>query len=180
MRKTFSLAAATLLLVAGSALAGPTAGQFGLGTSDASTTPIGIRYWASEQVGIDVELGFWLFDVPSGSGQESSNIDLALGIPINVWECSDVWFHVKPFVVIDLVSFEDVTSGGTTTSIDGLTNLYFGAALEMEAWLLECLSFSVSHGISIANMDGGSGGESTTDIHSFGSSLGNAGFHLYW
>jgi hypothetical protein len=29
-------------------------------------------------------------------------------------------------------------------------------------------------------MDGGSRGESTTDIHSFGNSLGNAGFHLYW
>jgi len=182
MRKTFFLAAATLLLVTGSASAGPQAGQLGLGTSDVDMTPIGIRYWASEQVGIDVELGFWLFDTePTGSLQRSSQIDLGLAVPINIWECSDVWLHLKPFVIIDLVSYEDVdTGGGTTASVDGLTNLYFGAAFEAEAWLLECLSFSVSHGIAIIKNDGGSGGESTTDIHSWGQSLGNAGFHLYF
>jgi len=176
MRKTFFLAAATLLLVAGSAFAGPEAGKLGLGTSDASMTPIGIRYWASEQVGLDVELGFWLFDVDSGSGDESSVIDLALGVPINIWECSDVWLHFKPFVIIDLVSYEDLDTGGGTVSIDGQTNMYFGASLEMEAWLLECLSFSVSHGIAAYKNDAAS----TTDFHSFGNSLGNAGFHLYF
>jgi hypothetical protein len=181
MRKTFFLAAATLLLVAGSATAGPQAGQLGLGTSDVEMTPIGIRYWASEQVGIDVELGFWLFDTePASFAQESSVIDLGLAVPINVWECSDVWLHVKPFVIIDLVSYEDIDTGSGTASVDGLTNLYFGAAFEMEAWLLECLSFSVSHGIAIIKNDGGTGGSSTTDIHSWGNSLGHAGFHLYF
>jgi hypothetical protein len=176
MRKTFFLAAATLLLGAGSAFAGPAAGQLGLGTSDVSMTPIGIRYWASEQVGIDVELGFELLDPTAGSGNVSSIIDVHLGVPINVWECSDVWLHVKPFVIIDLVSFEDFTSGGTTTSVDGTTNIFFGGALEAEAWLLECLSFSVSHGIGIYKDDAAS----TTEIFSFGNSLGEAGFHLYF
>lgn len=182
MRKTFFLAAATLLLVASSAFAGPTAGQLGLGTSHVSMTPIGIRYWASQQVGIDVEVGFWIFDttVSSDPFQEKSVIDLQLGIPINVWECSDVWLHFRPFVVIDLEKYEDYDNGTTTVSGESFTNLYFGGALEMEAWLLECLSFSVSHGISVNVNDGGDNGDSTTDFHSFGNSLGEAGFHLYF
>jgi len=176
MRKSLFLAAALTLLVTGAAFAGRTAGQLGLGTSHVMDTPIGIRYWASNQVGIDVEVGFNYYDVETDSGDLKTVFRGQLGIPFNVWECSDVWFHVRPFFMIEALSYEDFNG----TSIDGLTNFAFGAQLEMEAWLLECLSFSVWHGVVVQVNDGGSNGDSTTDFMTAGESLGNAGFHLYF
>jgi hypothetical protein len=181
MRKSLVLIAAiSMLVAASSAFAGPTAGQLALGSNHLSETPIGIRYWASQQVGIDVEVGFWILDVPSGSGELSSAFHLLLGVPINVWECSDVWLHFRPFFLLDAESFEDFTSGSTTVAGESLTNFDIGVALEAEIWLLECLSFSVSHGVAAEITDGGEGGESTTDFHSRGQALGDAGFHLYF
>jgi hypothetical protein len=181
MRKSLVLIAAIALFVAASsAFAGPTAGQLALGSSMLDTTPIGIRYWASQQVGIDVEAGFSIYDVESGSGELSSEFHLLFAVPINVWECSDVWLHFRPFFLLDAHSFEDLDTGTGTIDGESLTDFAVGAELEAEFWLLECLSFSVRHGVHAQINDGGEGGDSTTDFHSHGASLGDAGFHLYF
>ncbi|MGQ0721326.1 MAG: hypothetical protein ACT4PE_07095 [Candidatus Eiseniibacteriota bacterium] len=184
MRKSLVLIAAiSMLVAASSAFAGPTAGQLALGSSDLSETPIGIRYWASQKVAIDAEAGFWIYDVESGSGDLSSAFHLLFGIPVFVWECSDVWLHFRPFFALDAHSFEDIdTDGDGDIDVDGesLMDFAIGAEFEAELWLLECLSFSVRHGIHAQINDGGEGGDSTTDFHSHGASLGDAGFHLYF
>jgi hypothetical protein len=173
MRKSLFLAGLVMMVMATPVLAGPQAAQLAIGTTSASWTPVGIRYWASPQVGIDAEVGFWKLDPATDSGEKSSEVDLQIGIPINIWECSDVWVHFRPFFLLSAESFEDF--GGQ--SVDGNTNFYFGAQLEAEFWLLECLSFSVWHGLVVESLDEGAG--DTTTFHLEGASLGEAGFHWY-
>ena len=157
-------------MVASSAYAHDVAKRIGLGFNS-SDTPLGVRYWFSPKVGLDVGLGFFVDD----DGDESStDFAVSAGLPINLIQAGDrVNLNFLPWVQYSSIDLGEDPSG------ESLTGTVFDiiAGLEFEVFVTNDLSVSALQGVGFS-MAGGDF-ESETDIATLGNNLTEFGVHYY-
>ncbi len=197
--KTFTILAAFALLV-GSALtaqAAPMKGGLGFHLGDSpmsgitalinplapnasrAAATVGGRQWLSEQVGLDVGVGFNSFKAEQGTQVETwTGMSVDLGLPIVVKKLPHVNFIVRPGVQFGSLEDKDETSLPTTTT--KYTMRGFSGTLEAEWYVTENLSLSAAHGLAWASMkDDGSPAIKFTSMGTTGSNFTQLGFNLY-
>ncbi len=164
MRKILLLTVA-FGLVATSAIAATPAGKLGLGfmTTEA---PIGIRYMASEKVGIDLGLGF---SSQSVGDNTRTNFYLNAALPVTLIPTEKANFNFVPGVL--------VKSMGGVGEADGRTDFDIYMLLEVEFFLSPAFAVNASHGLAISIEDNGDG--SDTNFATGGANWTNFGFHFY-
>jgi hypothetical protein len=158
-------------LVAGTALAHDVTGRIGLGF-DTSQAPIGLRYFFSPKIGVDIGVGFDSNEVDIGGDTEKfTDFSIAAGLPIRIHETGDrVNFNFLPLLMY--------TSSDQGDESDTFFDIL--AALEFEAFVTNDLSVSAIMGIGIEMFSPADDtDESTTDIFTVGSNLTEFGVHYY-
>ncbi len=172
MRKCLLTLVAALFMGTGLAPAKAEASGLGLGFLWASH-PVGLFFNLNDTTTAHVALRFAKFDVPEGSGAQSSSIGVAAAILLDLWS-GDCWgFGFGPGILFASDSFEDEFDG---SSVDSQTDIV------IELWLrghwdpCEWLSFWFGHGITI---DMHSNGDSVTNFYTDGLNLGSLGFTVW-
>ena len=164
-----------LMLAAGSALASEMKGSLGFHSTAA---PIGIRYWMSPQVGLDVGLGVSSFKTESGSPvttDKSSGWNVDIGVPWSVKKWEKVNFLLRPGFMYGS-SKSTPPSGPSVT----WTSMGLSAEFEAEVMVVDNFSVSASHGLAWATQKDDRTPETKyTNIYSFGDNWTRVGFHVY-
>lgn len=140
-------------------------GTFGLGWYSTSA-PVGGRVWVTEQIGIDLGLGY--ADKKSlGSTEDRFHINL--GVPVDVVQTERVNFFIRP-------GYEFQTNSRTVGTELKSTSI-ITADLGVEWFVTDQFTLSAGHGLQIAQVDGSDDwGISALRALSFN----NVGFHFYF
>jgi hypothetical protein len=163
-----------MALVASTAFAHDTAKRLGLGFNS-TDTPLGIRYWFSPKLGLDVGVGINVDDNAGGTGESATNWAFSAGIPITMLKAGDrVNMHFLPWVQYS--SFDLGEDPGTGESLTG-TVFTLVAGLEFEVFVTNDFSVSALQGVEF-DIAGGDY-ESETDISTIGNNLTEFGVHYY-
>ena len=158
-----------MALIASTAFAHDMTKRIGLGFIS-TDSPIGIRYWLSPKVGLDLGFGIRVDDNAGGSGESATDWSLSGGLPINLITIADrVNLHFLPWVQYTNLDF--VTDTGSQFDIV--------AALEFEVFVTKDLSVSASHGVDFQMFSPPGNGDSETDINTFGANITDFGVHYY-
>jgi len=156
-----------LAMVASTAFAHDTAKRLGLGFNSTST-PLGVRYWFSPKMGLDVGVGFLVDDNAFGT-DSATDWAFSAGLPINLLHVGDrVNMHFLPWVQYSNI---DLGNDQTGTVFDIV------AGLEFEVFVTNDLSVSAIQGVQF-EISGGDF-ESETDISTIGDNLTEFGVHYY-
>ena len=147
----------------------PSGSGLGFNSSD---TPLGVRYWFSPKLGLDVGVGFFSDD----DGDETST-DWAVsgGLPISLIQAGDrVNLNLLPWV-----QYSSIDLGEDPVTDESLTGTVFDVivALEFEVFVTNDLSVSAMQGIGFSIAGGDF--ESETDIATLGNNLTEFGVHYY-
>ena len=201
MKKLITLAAAMLLVAAGSAqAAGDTMGGLGFRSLDGptntltnsfvqfSTSPaIGVRHWFSEQAGVDLAIGFTSLSVeggnPSTKADEGSGFVFDAGIPWSVRKWEKVNFIFRPGFTYGTAEAKDKLAT-TTPNKETSTFLSVSGELEVEWMVAEKVSISAAHGIAYRSLELKDNGtpEGKTKVSGYdttGNNFTTLGFHVY-
>jgi len=158
-----------LAMIASSAFAHDMSKRLGLGFISTSS-PIGVRYWLSPKIGLDLGFGVNVDDNAGGTGESATDWAISGGLPINLITIGDrVNLHFLPWVQysnIDLIS-------------DTASQFDIVAALEFEVFVTKDLSVSASHGVDFQMYSPPGDADSETDITTFGSNITDFGVHYY-
>ena len=158
-----------MAMLASTAFATDTTKRLGLGFVS-SSSPIGLRYWFSPKIGLDVGFGVRIDDNAGGSGEKTTDWSVSGGLPINLITVGDrVNLHLLPWV--QYTNLDNVV-GDSDSQFDIVV------ALEMEVFVTKDLSLSASHGVDFS-LYSPAVGDSETDINTFGENVTEFGFHYY-
>jgi hypothetical protein len=162
------------------ALASPTAakdmaGRFALGFYN-SDAPVGVRYWATDVVAVDVGVGFQANDLDTAT---TTNFWLEAAIPIKVFEGDRSHFYVRPGVVFGVLDDRDF---GTGTLDEKWTSIDFTGALGAEVFFGEHFSVEASHGVVLNYLSPPKqvSSDSRINFRTFGNGLTQVGFRFYF
>jgi hypothetical protein len=174
MKKSLSVAAATLLLALATTPA--FAGHSGMGLGLLSTSaPVGVFFGLSDKTMVHFGLGFDKPDTDEAdNGELTSEFTILAALEYDIWSGEAWGFGVFPSVAFSSASFEDV---GTTSS-DGATAIELGVDLGGHVDLASNVAVYFRHGLSVANVDSGAG-DSSTNIGFHGGSLGEFGVAFF-
>ena len=200
MKKLTMLAAALLIVTAGSAQAAGTMGGLGFRSLDGptnslinsgvtfTTSPaIGIRHWFSGQAGVDLAIGFSSLSVEGGSpstkADEGSGFVFDAGIPWAVRKWEKVSFIFRPGVTYGTAEAKDklaTSAPNKTTS----TLLSVSGELEVEWMVTDKVSISAAHGIAYRSLelkdnDTPENKIKVTGFDTTGNNFTQLGFHVY-
>lgn len=204
MKKLITLAAALLLVAAGSAQAakegtmggigfrsldGPSEtlpNTLGLGVFSASPA-IGIRHWFSEKAGVDLAIGFTSLSLEAGPPTtklaEGTGFVFDAGIPWALRKWEKVSFIFRPGVMYGTAEAKDKLAVNPPNKDTG-TFLSVSGELEVEWMVAEKVSISAAHGIayrSVEFKDNASpqGTSKVTGWDTTGNNFTTLGFHVY-
>lgn len=170
-KATIALVCALLLLPT-LASAKDMAGKFGLGyyLSDA---PVGVRYWVTPKVGLDVGVGFEMKDLGAKS---ATSYWFDLGIPYIVVGTERANLFVRVGAVIGIL---DDRVYGTGLQDKTWTDVNVSLAPGAEVFVGENFSLEASHGIGV-EFKSPPTGDSLTNVKTFGNGISSLGFHFYF
>ncbi len=185
--KRILMAAATILVIAAPSFAMDVEGKWGIGFLDVRV-PVGVRYWASENVGIEAGVGFstneqnfWDDANATYKKATATNFLFLVGVPYNVTSVGGgrARLNLIPFYRFESIGkFEDGAKADQWHSIALL--------LEFEAFLVDWMSVSAGHGLAVDIYKPGKGAdgdpelETTVDFYSAGRNLTEIGVHFYF
>ena len=203
MKKLITLAAALLLVAAGSAhaakegtmgglgfrsLDGPTNTLLNSGVSFTTSPAIGIRHWFSEKAGVDLAIGFSSLSVeggnPSTKADEGSGFVFDAGIPWAVRKWEKVSFIFRPGVTYGTAEAKDKLSA-TAPNKETSTFLSVSGELEVEWMVTDKVSISAAHGIAYRSLeikDNASPDANKIKLTGYdttGNNFTTLGFHVY-
>jgi hypothetical protein len=175
-KATIALVSALLLLPT-LASAKDMTGKFGLGyyMTDA---PVGIRYWVTPKVGLDLGVGYELKDLGS---ENASSYWFDLGIPYIVVGTERANFFVRlgaTIGILDNKAYYQMTDANGVidkTWSDVNVSLAPGA----EVFVGDNFSLEASHGINFQFLSPPEG-DSLFNVKTFGNSITTIGFHFYF
>lgn len=159
-------------------------GRFSLGFHD-SFAPIGIRYWQSELLAIDLGVGFVSNEVPSPSETDSTrtantaNLWIEAGVPMKVYDRDRTHFYVRPGILLAVLDDRDF---GTGVVDDTWLSVDLKADLGAELFFGEHFSIEATHGVllNITSPPSEIGGDSLINFKTFGRGLTEVGFRFYF
>ena len=160
-----------LAMIATSAFATDTTKRLGLGFVD-NDVPIGVRYWLSPKIGLDLGFGISSTQLETSPGEKTTytNYSFAAGLPINMITVGDrVNLHFLP-----MFEYRSLDQG-----TDNATEFNIIAALEFEVFVTKDLSVSAAHGVVFSSTSPPGNAETTTDWSTFGSNITDFGVHYY-
>jgi hypothetical protein len=148
-KRILALAALVALSVPTFAHAADSKGVWALGYWN-KNAPIGIRYQATDKMGVDLAFGFQTskgIDESSASTPEKTfnTFDVDFGLPMNLKRTERANFFFRPGVTFQMVPYYVGTSGTATKKT--LNNLAVSGTLGAEWKVTDNLSLSVGHGI---------------------------------
>lgn len=183
MKRFITLTAVLLLALPVIGSAKDMNGKFSLGFFN-SDAPVGIRYWASPQIGIDLGVGFEMKDVYfNGSKEGATSFWVDFGVPYVIWERDRANFFIRPGAMIAVL---DDRVYGTGTLDETWTQITFSLTPGAEIFFGDNFSLSAGHGIAVQMtsvpdaVGAPRGGETETEIRSFDASVTHIGFHYYF
>jgi hypothetical protein len=175
--------AALTLIVALPALASAKdmTGRFGLGYFT-DNAPIGVRYWFSPRVGLDVGFGFSSVDgvpaVPATmppSTESAIDFTIEAGVPYIVHSSERANLFLRAGGLLSIT--DDRLRGGTTDETWTTFDILLGPGAEV--FFGDHFSLEASHGIRI-NIDSPPVGDSQTSFGTVSGSISELGFHYYF
>jgi opacity protein-like surface antigen len=204
LKKLITLAAALLLVAAGSAhaaaagsmggigfrsLDGPSNTLVGSGLPISFTTSpaIGVRHWFSEKAGVDLAIGFTTLSVevspPTTKTDEGTGFVFDAGIPWALKKWEKVSFIFRPGVTYGTAEAKDKQ---TVTPPNKLTSslLSVSGELEVEWMVTDRVSVSAAHGIAYRDVElkDNASPENKAKIKGWdttGNNFTQLGFHVY-
>jgi len=191
MSKRFlALAALIALCVPSLSHAADSKGVWALGYWN-SNAPIGIRYQATDKMGVDLAFGFQTskgVDESSATTPEKTftTFDVDFGLPMNLKRTEHANFFFRPGLTLQEVPYYVGASGTATKKT--LSNLAISGTLGAEWKVTDNLSLSVGHGVEWDKANGFVGpgdllGAEATKESTFGTralSLTDLGFRWYF
>lgn len=184
MHKRISIAALALVLALPAlASAKDMTGRFGLGyfTSDA---PIGMRYWFSPKLGVDLGVGFSLIDgVPAFPATTPPTTETAMdftieaGLPYIIHSSEHANLFLRAGGVIGITDDRLVAGGGSTDETWTTFDVLLGPGAEV--FLGDNFSLEGTHGLLI-NVVSPPVGDSQTNFGTVAGSVSELGFHYYF
>ena len=191
MKRLVIITAAIMLAIPMAGFGMDMEGKYGLGyfMSDA---PVGGRFWATPQLGIDVGIGLesktvWMVPVGGGDAEKESAMSLwfEIGFPYIVFPGDRANFFIRPGFQFAQLDDRVYGSGGLD---EKWTVMQFTIAPGAEVFFGEHFSLEAAHGIAIEMLSypddedayGSLAGESETNFYSFGAGVSYLGFHFYF
>ena len=146
----------------------------------ATTPTLGLRQWFSSAIGLDLGVGYNLFDATEGATQRKTWTGFALdaGLPIVAKEWTRVNFIFRPGFAYGTLSEEDKSAPPTVTT--KWTSIGVTGEFEVEWMVADRVSLSASHGFGWYSLK--SDETPATKFTSFGTTGSNftqLGFHTY-
>ena len=167
LRKITLTALVAVLALATVAGAAERKGDFALGFSN-TDAPVGVRYFTSDKLAVDLGLGFESMDVPSeGDTETASNFFVEGGVTYVLYDYMDSFFFLRPALMY--ASYDELDSGGLDSSFRIALNL--GA----EVRLAERFGLTFQHGLAFQSDSPQGDGDSMTTITTFGQNVTQAG-----
>ena len=170
MHRVITMTALLTFLALGTAAeAAERRGAFSLGFSN-SDAPVGVRYFTSDKVAIDVGLGFQSTDVEvegATDTETATNFFVEGGVSYVVYDYMDSFFFVRPAVFF--ASYDDLAPIGLESTFRGELNL--GA----EVRLAKSFGVTFEHGLAIQSDSPQGDGDSRTTIRTLGQNVTQAG-----
>ncbi len=168
LRKITLTALIAVLALATVAGAAERKGDFALGFSN-TDAPVGVRYFTSDNLAVDVGLGFESMDVtvPDAADTETAtNFFVEGGVTYVMYDYMDSFFFVRPALMF--ASYDEL-SGPIESSFRVALNL--GA----EVRLAERFGLTFQHGLAFQSDSPQGDGDSMTTITTFGQNVTQAG-----
>jgi hypothetical protein len=159
-------------------------GMMGLGFN-LTDAPIGIRYWFSPQMGLDVGIGYESKDL---GNENASNFFVEAGLPYVVYGTDHANLYLR--VGAGLGILDDRTVPGSLNIDDTRTQLDVTIGPGVEVFWGDHFSLQASHGIGFTYTQlpsqykdfpaTGQGEDTLLDFATFGNSVTELGFHFYF
>lgn len=166
LRKITLTALVAVLALATMAGAAERKGDFALGFSN-TDAPVGVRYFTSDKLAVDLGLGFESMDVPSeGDTETASNFFVEGGVTYVLYDYMDSFFFLRPALMY--ASYDELTSAIESS---------FRVALNLgaEVRLAERFGLTFQHGLAFQSDSPQGDGDSMTTITTFGQNVTQAG-----
>ena len=158
-------------------------GGLGFRTLDA---PIGLRWWFTDQVGLDAGVGFEstkvnFTDVNNNPADETlSKFSIDVGMPWALKRWDKVHFLLRPGVLYTTEDDADLFFISDGAFKEKRNTITVTGELELELFLAKNASISASHGVGFVSTKLDlAGQEADTFFGSFGSDFTTLGFHVY-
>ncbi len=187
LKRLTILTLAFLLVLSTASFAKDMTGKWGLGYFN-SNAPVGVRFWATPVVGVDIGVGFNGTEVaerdtttglPTGETTTATSFWVEAGIPYVVFPGDRANFMVRPGLVF--ASLDDRSfSMGTGVLDDTWTEVRVSLTLAGEVFFGEHFSLEAGHGINVQLLSPPGDGDSQTNFSTFGASVSHLGFHYYF
>jgi len=161
--------------VSGSPFAG-----INLSSAPTATPTLGLRQWFSPKAGLDLGVGYNVFNSTQGSQKETlTGYALAAGLPLVLKEWDHVNFILRPGVQYAKLKDEDKTLTPTTST--EWSTLTVSGDLEVEWMVANKVSLSAAQGIGWSSLqeDSSPGTQKFTSFGATGSNFTQLGFHVY-
>jgi hypothetical protein len=155
-------------------------GAFGFHRSNA---PIGIRWWTSDKMAIDVGVGVSATEVADLEGDDPDattnlmDFTLDAGLPF-LWKSWDK-VHVIFRPGVNFTSEQQFISADGGFEKDRASTIAIVAEIEGELFVAENFSVSASNGFAVSIMSPPGDGDSSMDWGTFGNNLTELGVHWY-
>ncbi len=184
-KRVLCLSAALLLVLSTSVMAKDLSGRWGLGYFN-TNAPVGVRYWATPEIGIDLGVGFdatqdMFQDTATGEWKKQTALSFWFegGLPYIVFPSERANFFVRPGVRVGIL---DDRIYGTGDYDETWTVIVISLTLGGEVFFGDHFSLEAGHGVAVDLITPPEvvNEESFTDIHTFDASIAYLGFHFYF
>jgi hypothetical protein len=189
LKRLIIVVAAVFVTAATSSFAKDMTGKISLGFHD-SDAPIGVRFWTTDNVAIDVGAGFKSNSVvvtdpvtDETSTEHTGSFWFETGVPIKLYDADNAHFFARPSVVIGILDDRDYGTGTTDAKWSSLDLIL---SLGGELFFGDHFSVEATHGVKLNytsvpdDVQDDVGAESLTSFETFGNNLTTIGFHFYF
>ena len=146
----------------------------------AATPTLGMRQWFTDQAGLDLGVGYNVFNSTQGTQRETwTGFALDGGLPIVLKEWDHVNFILRPGVQFAKLKDEDRTLPATVTT--QWTTVGVSGDFEVEWMVANKVSVSAAHGVGWSSLkdDSNPTVQKFTSFGTTGSNFTQLGFHVY-
>jgi hypothetical protein len=153
-----------------------------IGSGPATTPTLGIRQWFSSVAGLDLGVGFNIFDSKQGTQKETwTGFAIDAGVPLIAKQWQHVTFIARPGIQLGKLRDEDKSAVPTLTT--NWTEIGVTGEFEVEWMVADKVSLSASQGVAWRSLKSEATSTSPelkfTSVGTTGSNFTQLGFHVY-
>ena len=148
-------------------------GRFGLGYFN-SDAPVGMRYWFSPKVGIDLGVGFESRDLGANN---ATSYWIEGGIPYTIYSADNANLYLRASGTLGILD-DRVYGSGTLDKTWTTVRVTIGPAAEV--FFGDHFSLQAAHGIAIDFVSPPDPAESLTSVSTLAGGVSELGFHFYF